>query len=167
MLMLSKFIGKVFALCSDSSKNRELREIVFISSSQSILSPMRDAKEFEVRKLCSWLLHSSMDFARQVHFIEQSRTLVDVTVFKLSLGAMKGTRNRVQLLYAKVTSRFESQVHFTERFGRVSFWGKTGSLVVSGCMLAIALRVLVLTILINILKYWKYPKYIWYQQSTT
>ena len=33
MLMLSKFIGKVFALCSDSSKNRELREIVFISSS--------------------------------------------------------------------------------------------------------------------------------------
>jgi len=43
-------------------------------------------------------------------------------------------------------------MHFVERSGRRSFWRKREKLVVLGCMLAIALRVCVLTVLINVLK---------------
>jgi len=55
-----------------------------------------------------------------------------------------------QPVYTEVVSR--SWVHFVERSGKGSFWGRREKLVVSDCMLAIALRVCVLTISINILK---------------
>ena len=82
-LIFFRVIGKVSVL--DSSKGKEPREIVSDPSSQSVLSPMQDTKEFE-------LLYSSVNFTRQVCFAGWSKVLVEALVSKLSLV---GAINRV------------------------------------------------------------------------